>query len=114
MCNVFILVLGIVAHSLAVVLKVFPIIAIPAFVHDRRFWKYVIWAVASVLVLSTPYFIEHPLAWRRFFDRDFVIVDGLGSGNYGFIQLLNLTITDLAADIPFASWNSFVNFFRLA
>jgi hypothetical protein len=103
---------GVIAYLLAVVVKVFPVVALPAFVHDRSFWKYAFWAVAA-LMISAPYFIEHPLAWERFFDRNFVLVDGLGSGNYGFIQLLNLVITDLVPGLSLGNWISFVNILRL-
>ena len=100
-------------YVIAVLLKVFPLVIIPAFVRYRKYWVHVILAIFFLIVLSAPYFVQNPSTWTIFFQRNFLLSGGLGSGNYGLVQFLYLTGNDLALGLFITNWDILVNSFRL-
>jgi hypothetical protein len=105
---------GPIPYILAVLLKIFPLVIIPALIRHRKYWAHGILAILSVVILSAPYFFQNPSTWTVFFNRNFMLTSGLGSGNYGPVQLLHLAGNDLAFDFLLADWDTSINSFRVA
>jgi hypothetical protein len=100
-------------YVIAVLLKVFPLAIIPAFVRHRKYWVHGILAIFFLIILSAPYFIRNSSTWTIFFQRNFLLTGGLGSGNYGPVRLLYLAGNDLALDLLIANWDIIVSSFRV-
>lgn len=100
-------------YVIAVLLKVFPLVLVPAFIRHRNYWWHGILALFFLFSLSVPYFVQNPSTWTVFFRRNFILSGGLGSGNYGFIQLLYLVGNDYSLDFLMTNWDIIVNLFRL-
>jgi hypothetical protein len=105
---------GPVLYVIAVLLKVFPLVIIPAFVRHRNYWVHGILAIFFGVALSVPYFVQDPSTWTVFFRRNFMLTAGWGSGNYGLVQLLYLAGNDLAFSFLMNHLDSVINAFRTA
>ncbi len=76
---------GAVAYTGAVLLKVFPLVTLPALLRVRRAWLLAAAALVITLVAGGPHFLAHPEDWRRFHEANFGRpVAGINAGNYGF------------------------------
>ncbi len=100
-------------YVIAILLKVFPLVMIPAFIRHRNYWGHGILALFFVFILSVPYFVQNPSTWTVFFRRNFMLTGGLGSGNYGFVQLLYMVGNDFTLNFLMTNWDIVVNSFRV-
>jgi hypothetical protein len=100
-------------YVIAVLLKIFPLAIIPAFVRHRKYWLHGILGIFFLVILSAPYFIQNPSTWTIFLRRNFMLTAGFGSGNYGLIQLLYLAGHDLAFSFLMNHWDIIINSFRV-
>lgn len=96
----------------AVLLKIFPIIICPALLRRRKFWRYILLTLIIVSGVSWLYFHTHPEDWKIFSTVNFTPEAGMGSGNYGSIQLIFLLIRDLRWTSIFSYWKPLVGMFR--
>ena len=53
-------VIGTAAYTAAVLLKVFPLVAVPALARARRCWPFIVVALAVTVIVSVPYFLSSP------------------------------------------------------
>ncbi len=74
-------------------LKPVCLVTVPAFIRDRRCWLGGIGAVACVLFLSVPYFINHYQDLYLLINSNLRPKAGLDSGNYGLVRLLYLLVS---------------------
>jgi Glycosyltransferase family 87 len=104
---------GVILYSLAVLLKVFPLVALPALMKERRYWLQAITAVVLVVLTSLIYFTIHPRDFNEFVSSNFGSTFGHDSGNFGFLRLIDLLVSDLQLAASARHWNAFVTTFSL-
>jgi hypothetical protein len=98
----------------AVLLKPILLVALPAFVRERRYWAHGTWAILCCILLSVPYFMRHPEQWQVFFDKNLRIYGAPHSaGNYGFVYLLQLLVEDGDSTAVLQHWGKVVGAFRV-
>ncbi len=89
---------GAIAFTLAVLLKVFPLAAVPALVRDRRGRIAAAVAIAAVVITNAPYFLGHGDDWRVFWNLNFGPDQDAGyfhGGNYGVVYVWFQLLRDL-------------------
>lgn len=75
---------GAVAYTGAALLKVFPIIIVPALLRVRRAWLFAAAALVITLAAAGPHFLTCPEDWRCFYGANFGRpVGGADAGNFG-------------------------------
>jgi hypothetical protein len=80
-----------VAYAAAAMLKVFPLVAIPALVRSGRAWPAIVLAGGTVLLVSLLWFPGHLQDWEAFFAANFTQpLGGLDAGNYGLVYVVHL------------------------
>jgi hypothetical protein len=78
------------SYAAAIMLKVFPLALLPAFLRERRTWLLVLGAGVAVVVMAIS-FSRVPQYWTAFYDWNFDEPHGgLDAGNYGLVYLLHL------------------------
>jgi hypothetical protein len=105
---------GVIFFSLAVLLKPLCLAAVPALVRRRRYWLPAIVATGAVLALSIPHFVRHPQDWSTFYAANFQPQRGLDAGNYGFLRLVDLVVSDLRIVFLLRHWAAFVSVLRVS
>jgi hypothetical protein len=104
---------GVVLYSLAVLLKVFPLVTLPALVKERRYWPQAMTAVALVLLTSVVYFSIYPRDLKAFLNANVASPFGHDSGNFGFLRLIDLVTLDLKLTPLTTHWSVLVTGFSL-
>jgi hypothetical protein len=104
---------GVVMYSLAVLLKVFPLVTLPALVKERRYWPQAMTAVALVLLTSVVYFSIYPRDLKAFLGANVASPFGHDSGNFGLLRLIDLVVFDLHVSPLIAHWNVLITVFSL-
>lgn len=97
--------------ALSIFLKPHTIIAMPAFLGERKGLVTVIAASVAVLV-SVPIFLLHPDQWESFFGPNMNPIMAAGVGNYGLIELLHMIFQNLHIDFMLNAMIAFANIFR--
>lgn len=97
----------------AVLLKVFPLAALPAFVRRRGGLRTALEVAGLVVVVSAPYFLAHPQDWTLFVETNFRPTGGLDAGNFGWVRVLFLIAIDLSLPFTQASWDTMITGIRL-
>jgi len=100
--------------SLSVILKNFPLIALPALIRQSGYWRHVLLAVIVLAAVTVPHFLNHPQQWEHFARVNFRPEGGFHAGNYGFLQLLHLVQQDVGANLSDDQWLGWTGMFRLA
>ncbi|MBA3457707.1 MAG: DUF2029 domain-containing protein [Deltaproteobacteria bacterium] len=87
---------GTLAFAVAVLLKVFPLVAGAALLRYRRGFIAGAITAALVVAISLPYFLGHEADWRSFAKTNFgdTKTEGFHGGNYGFLYVLFLFAKD--------------------
>ena len=79
---------GAVAYTGAVLLKVLPLVILPALLRGRRAWLLAGAALVITLSAGGPHFLTHPEDWHRFYEANFGRpAGGIDAGNHGFLLL---------------------------
>ena len=99
---------GVILYSLSVLLKVFPLVVLPALVKERRYWPQAITAVALAVLTSLVYFSIYPQDLRAFVSANFGSPFGHDSGNFGFLRLIDLLVVDLRLSVLAEHWGVLV------
>jgi glycosyl transferase family 87 len=87
---------GALCYALAALLKVFPLVTLPALIRQRRYRPSLILGFAAILAGAAPYFVLHRGDFDLFYKRNWSLnsIGGIGSGNFGFVYLVYLILTD--------------------
>lgn len=101
-----------IALMFSVFLKPFTVVVLPVFLFLKRGWWSIACATLAIL-LSAPYFFRHPDAWDFFKTTNLSPSGGLGTGNYGTIELLFLTAFHFKWDFLLNHWVIFTQVFRI-
>ena len=101
-------ILGTLGYSAAVLLKIFPLVAVPALLRQRRGWPVAAGAGVLVVLVSAPYFLRHPDAWGAFWQGNAASYESLHGGNFGFLYLVFQGLRDLGAEQWLLRWPGFV------
>jgi len=103
-----------VPFTAALLLKAFPLVAVPALLRRKL---HVAVAVTSVLVLvlaNVPHFLAHPEAWRHFSEANLEVgFRDYDSGNHGFTYLIYVLARALGVDGSEEAWANFNLVWRL-
>ena len=102
------------AFAAATVLKVFPVVCVPALVRDRRFLPALVLSALLLLGTGLPYFIAHPAEWQAFHAMNVSQPRGtMSGGNFGFLYLLQLLMSGLGPGWQAEHWGSFATNWRM-
>jgi hypothetical protein len=96
----------------AVLLKVFPLVVLPAYLRQGS-RKHVITTLVILAVATVPFFVSHPADLAIFFHTNFRPVGGLDSGNYGVLRLVHLLAVDWNCSWLLVHWDRAVAVARL-
>lgn len=105
--------LGKITFSIALLLKPLTMITLPALVFRRRFLWQAIIGFTAVMVLTIPYFLYFPEQADVFLNKNFKLLGGLDSGNFGFVYFLHLLSEDLHINSMLNNWTSVISAFRI-
>ena len=111
-CLAFMLPAGQPLFCASVLMKPFTTAALPALVRERRYWGHGVSAILCIILLSVPYFINHPDQGRVFISTNFFVTGGLDTGNYGFVRLLHLLASSYDVTIILKHWDRFIGILR--
>jgi len=96
----------------AVLLKVFPLVVLPAYLRQGQ-WKHIMTTLLVLAVATVPFAYSHPADLTIFFNTNFRPVGGLDSGNYGVLRLVHLLAVDLNFNSLLVHWDRAVAVARL-
>ncbi len=103
-------VLGTAAYAGAALLKVFPLVTLPALLRERRTRRAVIAAGVFVVAVSLPRFVAHPGDWDAFRAANLSSLSGgMDSGNHGLVYVLHLLARDAGWTGWLARWDAFMS-----
>jgi hypothetical protein len=96
----------------AVLLKVFPLVAVVALVRKKASWLPLSVALVAVTALTTPYFAARPEEVRLFLGANLATSEGLDSGNFGVTYGLYLLLSDLRLNLVLHDWTTALMLWR--
>lgn len=103
--------------TLAVLLKVFPLVLAPVLLRrGRPGWITLGSALAALVLLNAPYFASHPGTWETFYKGNFGAIgawQGMHSGNFSLVYVIQMMVRDLAHFWSPESWDTFVKIWRV-
>ncbi len=94
------------SYAGAVLLKVFPLVALPALLRSRAGRRCAVLAVGSLLLVSVPFFLLHADWWRDFsaLNLSAAKMTGLDTGNHGLLFVVFQAGRDLGVRWTPESW----------
>jgi len=101
---------GTTAYALAALLKVFPLVTLPALLRERRLRRPAVLTGIVVLAASVPYFAAHPEGWDAFRRANLSsLVGGMDSGNHGLLYVVRLGAQDAGWSWLIERWDGFMS-----
>lgn len=101
--------------GVAALLKVFPLVVLPAWIRQRSSATSAALAISVVVLLSVPAFLLDPQSWTTFYEANFSApTGGMNTGNFGVVYLLHELAFEFGPDWIAASWSGFSTGFRAA
>jgi hypothetical protein len=104
---------GMITYTLSILLKIFPIVTVPALIRHRRFWFHIGIALVSLLLLSIPFFLKRPEDWKFFYNMNTKIIEGMNCGNFSLIYLIHLISGNLKLLFSIPGWQAFMTIIRV-
>lgn len=101
---------GTATYTLAALLKVLPLVILPALLRHRRLWRTALVTGIVVLAASLPYFVAHPEGWDAFRQANLSsLVGGMDSGNHGLLYVVRLGAQDAGWSWLVERWDGFMS-----
>ncbi|MBK8481815.1 MAG: DUF2029 domain-containing protein [Proteobacteria bacterium] len=102
------------AYTGALLLKLFPAVAIPALLRQRRYWPLLALALGALTAALLNDFAGHPQRLRTFWELNFSQpVGGMDGGNVGLVYAAYLALERLWPAWHAAHWSSFLGLWRI-
>ena len=99
----------------AALLKVFPLIVLPAWIRQKPSAVSTAIAVSTVVLLSVPAFALDPQSWLTFYEANFSApTGGMTTGNFGVVYLIHEVAFEFGVDWISTRWQDFATGFRIA
>ncbi len=100
-------------YTAAVLLKVFPALAIPALLRRRRGWVVSAVALTALVATNLGYFLGNRGSWERFREFTLEAAAGQNGGNHGLVYVFYLAGRDLGVDWTAERFGMFIVAWRL-
>ncbi|MBK6848381.1 MAG: DUF2029 domain-containing protein [Proteobacteria bacterium] len=102
------------AYAGAVLLKLFPVVAAPALLRQRRYWPMLTLALAALGIALLHDFAGHPQQARTFWELNFSQpVGGMDGGNVGLVYAGYLALQRLWPEWQATHWSTVLGLWRL-
>ncbi len=87
---------GSLLYAASGLLKLLPILTVPALIRHRRYLLSLGIALSGLLGANLPYFLSHPGEWEAFRSANIIApVGGTDAGNFALFHLIHLVLRDL-------------------
>lgn len=99
----------------AALLKVFPLVALPALLREKHSTRAALIAIAVLALSCLPWFLTHPRDWEEFLARNMAnLTEGMNVGNYGLLYAIGLLTTKLGVTWDSPGWHAFARQWQIA